>query len=103
MKKVAVIGQSRETIERLTQSFSRQDLLDLVHQLATWEPKFSPSTVASLCEMTPRAIVARIKDGTIKGAHKPLDNGWRISLSGLREWDEQTAVKALINGTGNGH
>jgi hypothetical protein len=97
MNKIDVIGKSREVIEKETRNLHRSDLLDLIYQLATWEPKFKPATIAAACQMTPRAIVQRIKSGEIRGAHKPLENGWRVSLSGLREWDEQTALR-LTNG-----
>lgn len=94
MKKLNLIGKSREQIESmLGPSYRRADLLDLIFQLASIEPHFSPSTIAAAREMTTAKVLKLIKEGAIPGVHKPLDNGYRVSLSGIRAWDKKTAVK----------
>lgn len=87
-----VTGKSRQEIEDLLAGAKRARLLDLIHELANVEPHYSPRTVGRAREMSARTITELCRAGKIPGVHKPLVNGWRISRSGLKQWDEQTRV-----------
>jgi hypothetical protein len=85
-------GKSREEIEKAVRNKTRSELIDLLYNLATLEPHFSPGTVAARRGMSKDTIIALCKNGTIPRVHKPLQNSWRIPLSSIREWDEATAI-----------
>lgn len=96
--KIILYGKSREEIAELTRRMPTDRLVDLLFQHVTLEPFFSPGMVAKARGMTKRQIVARCQDGRLR-AHKPMTNGWRIPITGVSEWDAQTAVKLTLNGS----
>jgi hypothetical protein len=93
--KLDVRGKSREQIGELLRSKRRDGLLDLIYQLANIEDHFTPLEVARARRMEKYAVVALCRDGKIPGTHKPSANQWRISASGLEEWDRSTCVTPL--------
>ena len=99
--KINVIGKSREEIDQALRHKRPEELLDIISELATLEPFFSPRTIAAARGISQRRLVAMCKNRTIR-AHKISENNWRVPLSAVREWDENTAVKLSVNGNGNG-
>lgn len=99
--KITVIGKSREAIAQALRKKRTDELLDLIYELATLEPFFSPRTIAAARGISQRRIVEMCKAGQMPGTHKPSPNAWRVSLSGIREWDRNTAVKLSTNGNGS--
>ena len=95
MIEIDVVGKSRDEINQATANVRRAGLLDLIHELANVEPHYSPRTIARQREMSPRRLVEMCKAGEMPGTHKPMQNGWRISRSGLWEWDMLTCVTPL--------
>jgi acetolactate synthase small subunit len=95
--KLNLIGKSRDEIARAVARKRPEELVDIITELATIEPHFSPKTIARARQMSQRRIVEMCRTGEMPGAHKPLANGWRVALSGIRQWDESTAV-TLANG-----
>lgn len=94
-----LIGKSREEIERELRSKSRGELFDVIASLVTFEPHFSPSTVARRREISKDTVIDACKSGAIPRVHKPTKNGWRIPLSSIQEWDQRTALKLQPNGS----
>lgn len=90
-------GKSHQEIAHLTRNLTREQLVEELYQLATLEPHYSPGTIAAAREMSKRKIVELIQKGVIPGAHKPLENGWRVSHSGVRQWDAQTQVTEVAS------
>lgn len=93
--KIQVIGKSREAIATALRKKRTEELFDIIYELATLEPFFSPRTIAQARGISQRRIVALCQARTLR-AHKISDNNWRVPLSAVREWDENTAVK--LNG-----
>jgi hypothetical protein len=89
--KLNLIGLSRDRIAAALARKRHDELIDIIAELATLEPHFSPRTVARARGLSQRRIVAMCRSQTLR-AHKPLPNGWRIPLSAIHEWDAQTAV-----------
>ena len=89
-----LIGKSRENIEHATRNKTRSELLDIIYSLATSEPMYKPQEIAARRGMSKRTVLHLIKRGVIR-AHKPFENGIRVPLSAIREWDAQTALVNL--------
>lgn len=96
-EKIDLRGKSRDEIAELTKRWKPDRFVAALHELATIEPFFSPRTVAKAREMSPRVIAELCRSGVIR-AHRPLENGWRIPLSAVREWDGRTAVDLIEGG-----
>jgi hypothetical protein len=96
-----LIGKTREQIDAATKNKSREELVDLIHELATLEPKFTVTEVAKANRMSRDVILAKIKTGEIprEHVHRSLENSYRISLTGIRIWDASTALALEFNGT----
>lgn len=92
MKRLDVIGQSRDQIERLTHNLRRADLLDLLARAVSLETFFSAAEIATARRMTKRAVLEAMKKGELR-AHKPTPYRWVASLGDIRAWDQQTAVR----------
>ena len=90
-----VRGKSREEIAELLRSARRERLYELIYELATLEEHFTPKEIARARRLSPRAVLNFCRAGKIPGAHKPLENGWRISRRGLEQWDQDTCVTPL--------
>jgi hypothetical protein len=91
MKETTLIGKTKEQIEHATRHKRREELIEIIYRLATFEPMFKPQEIADHRRMSKRVVVRLIKDGVLR-AHKPLENALRIPLSAIREWDQQTAL-----------
>lgn len=91
MKPIDVIGKSRQEIEKLLRGKQRHELLDTIARLATLEPMFSPERIAAAREIAPSTVLALMKKGIIR-AHLVTHNRYRAPLSGIREWDRETAL-----------
>jgi hypothetical protein len=86
-----LVGKSREEIESEVKNKSRGELIDKIYELASFEPMFKPQTIAERRQMTKRSVLQAIRTGRLR-AHKPLDNGLRVPLSAIKEWDANTAL-----------
>jgi excisionase family DNA binding protein len=86
-----LIGKSREQIEHTTRNKTRSELLDIIYSLATFEPMYKPQEIATRRGMSKHTVLQLIKRGVIR-AHKPFENGIRVPLSAIHEWDAQTAL-----------
>lgn len=91
MEAIDLTGKSREQIERALAHKRRNELLDLIFSLITFEPHFSVATFAQRRQLT-RATVLRLIRERILHAHLPTGNGYRIPLSAIRDFDRRTAV-----------
>lgn len=100
--KINVIGKSRDAIGKLLQRKRPEELLDIIYELATLEPFFSLRTVAIARGVPTRKVKAMCKDGSLP-YHEMSPNNWRVPLSSVREWDENTAFKLEANGNGSDH
>lgn len=98
--KIDVMGKTREQLGDLLGRKRPAELIDIIHELATLEPFFSPRTIARARGMSKRRIVKMCKDQELR-AHKPSPNNYRVPLSAVREWDANTAVKLSPNGHGS--
>lgn len=87
-----LFGKSQEEIAHLVRNKRHDEMVQLLYQHASLEPHFSARTIAAAREMSKRRIVGLMQSGGIRPAHKPMVNGWRASLSAVREWDERTRV-----------
>lgn len=97
--KIQVIGKSREAIGQALRHKRPEELLDIIYELATLEPFFSPRTIAAARGVQLRRVVAMCRAGELR-AHKPSEKVWRVPLSAVREWDANTAVTLSTNGNG---
>lgn len=97
-----VIGKSREEIAKAIRHKTREELSNLIYHLETIEPHFSPKTIAFARALGPRMIVAKIQNGEIARAHRPTLKGWRVPLSAIREWDEQTSIRRFNTRSSSG-
>ena len=86
-----LIGKSLEQIEAATRNKRRQELLEIIYSLATLEPMYKPAEIAARRGMSKGKVIQLIKTGVLP-AHKPLETAYRVKLSTLRKWDEETAV-----------
>lgn len=93
---INLVGKSLEQIREATKDWSRHELQTAIYKLASCEPWFSPQELAALRGVSKFKIVELIRAGVLR-AHKPLDNAYRIPLSGIHEWDRQTALFFLPN------
>lgn len=86
-----LVGKSREQIAQATRHKKREELIDLIYSLATFEPMFKVQEIAARRGMSRDKVIRLIKSGRIR-AHKPLENALRVPLSAIRDWDQQTAL-----------
>ena len=86
-----LVGKSREQIAQATRNKKREELIDLIYSLATFEPMFKIRDVAARRGLSADTVERLIKRGKLR-AHKPLDNALRVPLSAIRDWDQQTAL-----------
>ena len=86
-----LIGKSLEQIEVATRNKRRQELLEIIYSLATFEPMYKPDEIARRRRMSIGKVKDLIRKGVLR-AHKPLDNALRVPLSAIRDWDKETAV-----------
>ena len=102
MKRVNLVGKSRGEIEHATRDKSRPELVNLLYELASVEPMFTPQQIAELRHLSKDTVLDLIRRGRIR-AHKPLENGLRIPLSAVQDWDAATALffDCEPNGTQN--
>lgn len=93
MKRIDVVGKSKEEIERLLAKTPRKTLLDIVAGLASLEPHLTVVEFAARRRLTRNQVIKMIRDRKIPGVHVPTDRGdYRISLSGALEFDRRTAI-----------
>ena len=52
---------------------------------------YTPQEIAIRRAMSKRTVLQLVKRDVIR-AHKPFENGIRVPLSAIREWDAQTAL-----------
>jgi excisionase family DNA binding protein len=88
---MSLTGKTKEQIAKAVEGKTREELIELLYSLASLEPMFSPEEVASRRDMSKRSILRLVKRGVLK-AHKPFQNGVRIPLSTIREWDLNTKL-----------
>ena len=86
-----LVGKSREQIAQATRHKQREELIDLIYSLATFEPMFKIQEIAVRRGLSRDSVERLIKRGKLR-AHKPLDNIVRVPLSAIRDWDETTAL-----------
>lgn len=86
-----IVGKTRQQIEEATRKLKRKQLIALLHQHVTIEPKFTPEQIAQANRLTPRVVRKLMRAGTLP-AHEPVVNQLRSSLSQIRSWDENTAL-----------
>jgi hypothetical protein len=86
-----LVGKSKEQIEQATRHKRREELVEIIYRLATFEPMFKPQEIAENRRMSKRVVIGLIKRGVLR-AHKPLTNALRVPLSAIRDWDRQTAL-----------
>jgi hypothetical protein len=86
-----LVGKSREQIAQATRHKKREELIDLLYSLATFEPMFRPREIAERRGMSKGIVLKLIKSGILR-AHKPSENVLRVPLSAIRDWDQQTAL-----------
>lgn len=88
---MSLTGKTKEEIAKAVAGKTRAELVELLYSLATLEPMFSPEEVATRRDMSKRSVLRLVKRGVLK-AHKPFQNGLRIPLSAVREWDRNTKL-----------
>jgi hypothetical protein len=93
VKRIDVVGKSREEIDALLAKTPRETLLQIIYRLATLEPHFSVREFAALRRLRRDTVLALIRDKKIKPIHTPTDRGdYRIPLSAVRDFDQRTAI-----------
>src|SRR4051812_29458316 len=85
-------GKTREEIERLLQSKTRADLLDLIFSLATVEQLFKPAEIASRSCLNKRAVLRDIRDGKFGDYFLRAENSIAIPASGVNAWRRKFRV-----------
>jgi hypothetical protein len=86
-----LVGKSREQIVQATKDKNREQLLDVIYDLATFEPMFRPQEIAARRRMSPRHVYDLIKRRVLR-VHKPNAHSLLVPLSSIRAWDKQTAT-----------
>src|SRR5690242_3047706 len=86
-------GKTEQQIADLVQNAEPADVAHLLFTLSNFEPHFSAQTVARMRDLHVQTVIKLIKDGRIRRVHRTLDNnGYRIPLSSVLEWDNATAI-----------
>jgi len=88
---MSLVGKTREQIEHATRHKKREELLEIIYSLATFEPHFKPQEIAERRRMSKGKVLRLIKAGVLR-AHKPMENALRVPLSAIQDWDEKTAL-----------
>lgn len=95
MTRLEVRGMTQEQIAERLKNAPRARIYQLIHELVAIEEHFTPAEVARARRLSKRKVVELCAQGSIPGAHKPLDNGRRISATGIAQWDDNTRVTPL--------
>lgn len=86
-----LVGKTYQEIEAAVHGLKRDQLIAIIQELAGGEPFFSPEQISRLRGISRANVMRRIRARLLR-AHMPVHNRWRVPLSALREWDEQTRV-----------
>lgn len=88
---MSLAGKTKEEIVKAVEGKTRAELIEILYSLASLEPMFSPEEVATRRDISKRSVLRLVKRGVLK-AHKPFSNGFRIPLSSIRDWDQNTKL-----------
>jgi excisionase family DNA binding protein len=86
-----VRNKTREEIAKLLEKTPRPELYDLIYDLSSLEPHFSPAEVAARRGLKKHTILKLCRERKI-GFHVPTGRDYRIPLSVMLEFDRKTFI-----------
>jgi hypothetical protein len=88
----ALLGKTREEIERAVASKSRADLIDVIYSMASIEPLLKPADIAARSCLNKRAVLRDIRAGKFGDYYCRAENSIAVPASGVNAWRRRFLV-----------
>jgi predicted transcriptional regulator len=94
-------GKTEEQIGRALKELTWDELIGVIHSLATVEEAFTPAEIARRKKMSKRDVIREMKAGKMGGGYFSRSfNSLKVSASGVNEWWARFWVP--VNGSNGG-